>query len=67
MNINQAGFASSGCDVRFCGGTGRGEAPQAAPATTGDTSMGGAGRGEGFVVGREWGQTPGQGHLEDLW
>lgn len=65
MNINQAGFAFSGCDVRFCGGTGRGEAPQAAPATTGDTSMG-AGQGEEFMVGREWGQTPAQGHLKDL-
>lgn len=65
MNINQAGFAFSGCDVRFCRGTGKGNAPQAAPATTGDISMG-AGRGEGLVVGRERGETPGHGHLEDL-
>lgn len=65
MNINQAGFAFSGRDVRFLGGSGRGDIPQAALAMTGDISMG-AGWGEGFVVGREWGQTLGQEHLEDF-
>uniref|UniRef100_A0A8C4UJL2 Cut like homeobox 1 n=1 Tax=Falco tinnunculus TaxID=100819 RepID=A0A8C4UJL2_FALTI len=77
VNINQPGFASPGCNVRFSasltGSTGRGGAPPGCPCCPGETGSISvrarrAGRGERrVVVGREGGEGPGRGCCEDVW